>query len=83
MTLKELEDLKKKYKCIDRDASWDSRGNREDKEIYDVNGKFFCVEYCNQHPTTVFGKKGYEKNNYQPYEVYKQKISTYEWEKKC
>lgn len=44
-------------------------------EIYEKDGKFYSVSFCNNHVSEKFGERGYIRGEYEPTEVIK-KVET-------
>ena len=70
MTKQELKDWIKsaKYDGIAEDE-YDSNGNNFRSCVYEKDGKFYLVDYCNREPSEVYGKNGFIRGVYEPKEV--------------
>ena len=78
MTLQELNDWMKSNRCIDHtEFDIDGCDNRYYSKIYDVDGKFYKVDFCNEHPSAKWGEHGYIRGVYEPQLVRKQSWMEY------
>lgn len=50
-------------------SGYDENGNFYDTRIYEKDGSFYKIEFCNDHPSEVYGVKGYIRGEYQPVKV--------------
>jgi hypothetical protein len=67
MNLQELNEWMKSHKCVDTtDFDIDGCDNRYYSKIYEVNGQFFKVDFCNKYPSEKWGEKGYVRGVYEP-----------------
>lgn len=81
MNLTELNAWMKSHKCIDTTSvDIDGCDNRYYSKIYEVDGKFFKVDFCNNYPSEKWGNRGYIRGEYEPKPVHKVSWMEYHYE---
>ena len=72
MNLQELNEWIKSAKYVDTDnEETDSCTNHYCSRIYEKDGQFWQVDYCNEYPSEKWGEKGYIRGVYEPQPVRK------------
>jgi hypothetical protein len=78
MSRDELNEWMKSHKCVDTtDFDIDGCDNRYYSKIYEVDGEFFRVNFCNKYPSEKWGEKGYIRGVYEPEQVHKESWMEY------
>ena len=81
MNLQELKKWMKSNVCIEHsDSDIDSCDNRFYSKIYEVDGKFFKVECCNDGPCEKWGERGYVRGVYEPIPCHKESWLEYNYD---
>lgn len=66
MTKTELNEWIKKAEFIDSTEEFvDDSGNFEGYRIYENDGRYYRLEFCNNYPSPKWGPKGYIKDVYE------------------
>jgi hypothetical protein len=72
MTLEELKVWMKVSSPIDWNTEYDSCTNELEQRIWKRDDKLWAIDFCNDHPSEVWGEKGFIRDVYEPYEVTKE-----------
>lgn len=70
MTKDELMEWIKSADYITSDSEgYDENGNLDEERIYEKDLTFYKIHFMNNHPSEVWGVKGYIRGEYQPVKV--------------